>query len=78
MVESVETQKLEMKEVDEPDCLFVDEVHSLIRSFRRINKYNNEKGYQSGMKAGIPHQVIQDESIRWIDKLIFILNKRRS
>jgi len=61
----------------EPDCLFPEEIHALVRSLKRIRKYNNESN-RYGQSSPVAFQVIQAESNRWIKLLDFVVNKRRA
>ena len=57
-----------MTELKEPDCLFPEEVHALVRSLKRISKYNNENK-RFGTTGTLAYSVIQDETNRWIKLL---------
>jgi len=57
-----------LTEVKGPDCLFPEEVEALVRSLKRISKYNNENK-RNGLTGSTAYQVIQDEANHWIKLL---------
>ena len=64
-------------ETSEPDCLYVDEVESLIREFRNIKRYNC-KMQSSNKGFPLPQQRNIDSICdRWIATLILVVQKRR-
>ena len=69
----------QVEQAKEPDCLFPEEVQALIRSLKRINKYNKEKK-RYGLSSPLAFQVIQDEANHWIKLLDVngVVMKRRT
>jgi len=63
--------------MNEPDCLFPEEVRALVVSFKRIAKYNNELNH-FGQRGSIAFQAIQKEANKWIKLLDMIVTKRRT